>query len=133
MVRITSTFLLLTLLLSCGENIQHDTDLAARRAVEFADLAFVRQNLEKSHLLLADSARSYVPLDKFRETIVKSHPSGYPTRVAPCGPSRLKAKKRSMSWCGAKRAQATSQYSLTLTGTAASDYRVTLFHGGRSS
>jgi len=60
MARITSTLLLL-MLFGCGENIQHDTELAARRAIEFAELAFVRQNLEKSHLLLADSARSYVP------------------------------------------------------------------------
>jgi hypothetical protein len=67
MVRITSTLLLLTLLFGCGENIRHDTDLAAKRALESAEMDFVRQNLEKSRLLLADNARSYVPLDKFKE------------------------------------------------------------------
>jgi hypothetical protein len=132
MARITSTLLLL-MLFGCGENIQHDTDLAARRAVEFAELAFVRQNLEKSHLLLADSARSYVPLDKFRETIVKSHPSGYPTRVTAVRAEPVKGEKAVYVLVRGEASSGNFQYSLTLTGTAASDYRVTIFHGGRSS
>ena len=74
MVRITSTLLLLTLLFGCGENIQHDTDLAARRAVEFAETAFVRRILRK-HLLLADNTEVTCPWDKFKEKVVKSHPS----------------------------------------------------------
>ncbi len=132
MARITSTLLLL-MLFGCGENIQHDTELAARRAVEFAELAFVRQNLEKSHLLLADSARSYVPLDKFRETIVKSHPSGYPTRVTAVRSEPVKGEKAVYVLVRGEASSGNFQYSLTLTGTAASDYRVTIFHGGRSS
>ena len=52
-VRISSTLLSLTLLLGCGENIQHDTELAARRAVEFPEIVFVRRNMEKGYLLLA--------------------------------------------------------------------------------
>lgn len=133
MARITSTLLLLTLLFGCGENIQHDTDLAARRAVEFAEMAFVRQNLENSYLLLADSARSYVPLDKFRETIVKLHPSGYPSKVAAVRSEPVKGEKAVYVLVRGEARTGLFQYSLTLAGTAATDYRVTIFHGGRSS
>ena len=133
MVRITSTLLLLILLFGCGENIQHDTDLAARRAVEFAELAFVRQNHEKSHLLLADNARSYVPLDKFRETIVKSHPSGYPTKVSALRAAPVKGEKVVYVLVRGEASSSLFEYSLTLAGTAATDYRVTIFNGGRSS
>ena len=56
-------------LAGCSENYTHDENSAAMRAVEFAEVAFIQHDFDKGYLLLADKARAYVPLEKFREKV----------------------------------------------------------------
>ena len=68
--------------MSCTNSIKHDEVLAGKRAVEFAEVAFVRQDVQRAYALLSDRTKGYVPLEKFRETVLRLHPSGHPTSVA---------------------------------------------------
>src|SRR5437867_6765179 len=80
MRRIGAAIFFLTGMFGCAEKIEHDLELAAKRGVEFAEVAFVRRNLDKGYALLATKARSYVPIEKFNETVSEMHRSGYPIR-----------------------------------------------------
>jgi hypothetical protein len=129
MIRITSTLLLLTLLLGCGENIQHDTDLAARRAVEFADTVFVRQNMEKGYMLLAAETRSYVPFNKFEETATQVDIIHTPSKIAVVGAAPVTPSETLVNVvlaCDGTDGR-TYKVTVTLKGTKTSDYQVTKF------
>ena len=130
----TLTLLCLLLLPSaCAEEVSHDEKLATARAVEFAETTFVRRNLERGYDLQADKVRSYVPLDKFMDKVKLVHRDGFPSKVTAAGAVPVKGEKlihvRLRGEGGGER----YQYGVTLTGTAATDYRVTNFSGGRTS
>jgi hypothetical protein len=71
-----------TLFYACSDSFKHDHKLAAKRAEEFARVAFVSQDFEKGYAMLSDSGKRYVPLEKFKEAVVKSHARSYPTKIA---------------------------------------------------
>jgi hypothetical protein len=133
MVKMLAALLLLSAIFGCAEKFDHDTELAAKRALEFADATFVRRNLEKGYALLADKARSYVPPDIFADKVTKMHPSGYPGKVTAAGAVPVKGEKIVQVRVRGESSGARYEYAVTLTGTAATDYRVTLFSGGRTS
>src|SRR5262245_48418388 len=91
--RLLGIFLLL-MVTACADNYTHDETLAAQKAVEFAEVAFVRHDFDQSYSLLADKARAYVPLDKYKETVLAMHPNGYPLKVVAMGASPVKGEKR---------------------------------------
>ena len=127
-------FCLLAALIGCAEEVRHDEKLAMTRAVEFAETTFVRRNLDKGYELLADKARAYVPLEIFIDKVTKMHPSGYPSKVTSVGSVLpVKGEKiihvRLRGEGGGER----FEYAVTVAGTAATDYRVTNFNGGRAS
>jgi hypothetical protein len=129
------TLALLCLLLlssACAEEISHDEKLATARAVEFAETTFVRRNMDKGYVLLADKARSYVPPNIFADKVTKMHPSGYPDKVAGAGAVPVKGEKIVQVRVRGEGSGERYEYAVTLTGTAATDYRVTTFGGGRS-
>lgn len=128
-----AAWLILATALGCAEKIEHDTDLAAKRAVEFAEATFVRRNLEQGYALMADKARSYVPLDKFTEKVAKMHPSGHPNKITAVSAVPITGEKLvAVSLRGAGDG-GQFEYTFSVAGTAATDYRVTMFNGGRSS
>ena len=55
-------------LASCAGSVKHDETLAARRAIEFAQFAFIDKNFEKAYELLSDGGKRHLSLDKFKET-----------------------------------------------------------------
>jgi len=66
----------------CSGKVEHDLDLAVKRAVEFADTTFVRHDIEKGYSLLTDNARSYVPFNKFEETVSMFRCNDYRGKVS---------------------------------------------------
>jgi len=124
---------LLAALAGCAEEISHDEKLAMARAVEFAEMTFVRRNLDKGYALLADNARSYVPPDIFADKVTKMHPSGYPGKVTGAGAVPVKGEKIVQVRVRGEGNGERFEYAVSVTGTAATDYRVTLFSGGRTS
>jgi hypothetical protein len=117
----------------CAESIEHDSKLASKRAVEFAEATFVRRNLDKGYALLADKARSYVPTEKFNEKVTKMHPNGYPSRVTAVNAVAVPGERIVNVSLRGEGSAGAFDYAVTLVGTAATDYQVTTFAGGRAA
>ena len=124
--------LFLGLIASCAESFDHDKALATKRAIEFAEATFVRGNLDQGYAMLADKARSYVPLNIFTDKVAKMHPSGRPSKIASLSAEPVKGEKIVLV---SLRGEGDGQfiYNIAVIGTSATDYRVTTFGGGRSS
>jgi hypothetical protein len=124
---------LFTGIFGCAESIEHDSKLASKRAVEFAEATFVRRNLDKGYALLADKARSYVPMEKFNEKVAKMHPNGHPGKVTAVNAVAVPGERIVNVSLRGEGSAGAFDYAVTLVGTAATDYRVSTFAGGRSS
>jgi len=117
---------------ACADSFEHDHKLAAKRAEEFVQVVFVRQDFEKGYALLSDSGKRYVPLEKFKETIVKSHPRSYPIKIAATDYEPMSGEKAIYIYLTGDNGGEHFYYTLTLDGTAATDYKVTRFSRGSS-
>jgi len=116
---------LVATLLACAETIQHDENLAAKRALEFARVIFREKNLDKGYALLSDNAKRHIPLDKFKQTITAMHPRGYPDRVTAVEYEPMAGEKAIYIFLSGRDADDISfNYRVTMEGTAATDYRV---------
>ncbi len=129
MIKIFAIMGLLTVITGCAEQFDHDADLAGRRAVEFAEAVFVHRNMDQGYALLADKARSYVPMDKFVEKVNQIHRSGYPDQVKVLGAVPVQGEKLVNVKLWGQGRDGTFEYAIALTGTAATDYRVASFNG----
>lgn len=107
-------------------SIRHDEELAKKRALEFAEVAIVRPNVERAYAQLSDGAKRYVPLEKFRETLSRLHSDGHPVRVSVTGYKPMFNEKAIYIFLTGEGSGKQFQYILTLEGTADSDYRVSI-------
>jgi hypothetical protein len=131
MLKLAAMLLFLVMTGGCAENVDHDTALATKRAIEFAEAAFVRGNLDQGYAMLADKARAYVPLNIFADKVKQMHPSGRPSKIASLSAAPIKGEKIvNVTLRGEGDGQ--FMYGIALIGTAAADYRVSTFSGGRS-
>jgi len=131
MLKFAALLLLLAMTGGCAEHFDHDTALATKRAVEFAEATFVRGNLDQGYAMLADKARAYVPLNIFADKVKQMHPSGRPTKIAGLSTTPVKGEKLvNVTLRGEGDGQ--FMYSIVVIGTSAADYRVSTFSGGRS-
>jgi hypothetical protein len=112
----------------CSEPIKHNEELARKRAVEFAEVALVKRDFDKGYAQLSSGAKSHVPLEKFRETISRLHPDGYPTRVTATGFKPMFNEKAIYVYLSGENSGKQFQYTVTMEGTAASDYRVSIIN-----
>jgi hypothetical protein len=133
MLKIFAALFILATSFGCAEKIEHDVDLARKRAVEFAETVFVRRNLDKGYALLADKVRSYVPMEKFNEKLTKMHPNGHPSNVTAVRAEPVLGEKIIHVSLHGEGGGGQFEYGITVVGTATTDYRVTTFHGGRTS
>lgn len=119
--------LALVVRLSGGEeSITHDEVLAARRAVEFAEAAFVRQDIENSYRMLANAAKRYVSAEDLRSTVSKLHPKGYPTRIEAIEYQPIPTERELIYvfLVGERLGAKSYYYRLTMEGRSESDYKV---------
>jgi hypothetical protein len=119
--------------LACTKSIDHDPELAAKRAVEFARAAFIRQDPGAAYALLSDSAKRYVPLEKFKETISRLHPNGRPSKIEATEYEPMPGEKAMYIYLVGQDSGEQFEYTVTLEGTAATDYRVSKFTRGARS
>jgi hypothetical protein len=118
---------------ACGKPIEHDPALAGKRAVEFARVAFVRQDDAQAYALLSDSTKRYVPLEKFKETVSRLHPNGRPSKIVAIEYEPMPGEKAMYIYLVGQDSGTQFEYTVTLEGTAATDYRVSKFTRGVSS
>lgn len=115
-------------LAGCSEPIRHNDSLARRRALEFAEVALVRRDFDRGYALLSKGAKSHVPPEKFRETLVRLHEDGYPTKITATGLKPMFNEKAIYVYLSGETSGKFFQYTLTLEGTAASDYKVSILN-----
>ena len=132
MRKVSVLLLFLVMTGGCAENFDHDTALATKRAIEFAEATFVRGNLDQGYAMLADKARAYVPLNIFADKVKQMHPSGRPNKIASLSAAPVKGEKIvHVTLRGEGDGQ--FMYGIVVIGTSSADYRVSTFSGGRSS
>jgi hypothetical protein len=111
--------------MGCGGSIRHDENLAGKRAVEFAESAFVKHDLKKGYALLSDNTKRHVPLEKFEELVARLHPrGGFPTSVAATEYEPMSGEKAIYIYLRGENPSEQFDYLLTMEGTASTDYRV---------
>ena len=110
--------------IGCPKPIQHDENMAAKRAVEFARVVLIDKNLERGYELLSDSGKRHVPLDKFKQTILSMNARGYPSRVTATDYEPMPGEHAIYIFLRGQNGDEQFNYRITLEGTAATDYKV---------
>ena len=110
--------------MGCAESINHDEVLAGRRAVEFAQVAFVKRDIENGYALLSDSTKRYVSLEKFKEVLSRLHPKAFPTSVTASEYEPMPGEKAIYIFLIGENSGEHFYYRLTMEGTATTGYRV---------
>jgi hypothetical protein len=114
----------------CVESVTHDAVVAARKAEEFAQIAFVKQNIENGYALLADGTKRYVSLAQFKEVLSKLHPRGLPKTVVASEYEPMAGEKAIYIFLTGENSGEHFYYRLTMAGSAATDYKVLRFDRG---
>lgn len=112
------------LVMSCAETIKHDENRAAERAIEFARVALIDKNFEKAYELLAAGGKRHISLEKFKETITRLHPRGFPTKVTAMEFQPMPGEKAIWIYLVGQNPEEQFYYRLTMDGTASGDYKV---------
>lgn len=76
-------FLLLIVITACSclSVIKHNEDMAAAKAIEFAQAAIIEKNYEKSLLSVLPERRQRSSAELIRNLITQLHPSSYPSKI----------------------------------------------------
>jgi hypothetical protein len=117
-------------LASCAGSVKHDETLAARRAIEFAQLVLINKNFAKGYELLSESGRRHLSLEKFKETLTRMHPRSFPTKVTATEFQPMPGEKAIWIYLAGRNAEEQFQYRLTMEATDNGDYRVLTFDTG---
>jgi hypothetical protein len=104
--------------------------MAAKRAEEFAQTVFVRQDFEKGYAMLSDSGKRYVSPEKFKETVLRSHPKNFPNKLTATDYEPMSGEKAIYIYLSGENGGEQFNYTLTLDGPAGGDYQVTRFSRG---
>jgi hypothetical protein len=122
---------LLTLVLaSCAGSVKHDETLAARRAIEFAQLVFINKNFAKGYELLSEGGRRHLSLEKFKETLTRMHPRSFPTKVTATEFQPMPGEKAIWIYLAGQNAEEQFQYRFTMEVTDNGDYKLLAFDTG---
>lgn len=114
--------------MGCKGSIEHDETSAAKSAVEFSRVAFVRHDFESSYALLSDSGRRYVPLETFKQAVSKLHPKAFPLSVTASECEPMRGEKAIHIYLTGENNGERFYYRLTMEGDAATGYKVARFY-----
>jgi hypothetical protein len=114
----------------CAETIKHDENLAATRAIEFAQIVLVNKNFDKGYELLADGGKRHISLEKFKETLTRLHPRGFPTKVAAKEYQPMPGENAMWIYLAGQNSEDQFQYRLIMEATSTGDYKVLTIDSG---
>ena len=114
-------------LLGCIGSIEHDPARAAKKAEEFVDVAFVRNDGERGYALLAPATKRYVSLEQFKRVVARMHPQAAPKSVRVLDSEPMKGEKAIYVYLSGENSGERFHYRITLEGTAKTDYGVLKF------
>ena len=115
---------------SCAESTQHDENLAAKRAIEFAQATLVNKNFDKGYELLGAAGKRHISLDKFKETVNRLHPRGFPAKVTAKEYQPMPGEKAMWVYLTGQVGEEPYQYRFTMESTDNGDYKVLTFDNG---
>jgi hypothetical protein len=87
-------------------------------------VALIDKNFEKAYELLAAGGKRHISLEKFKETITRLHPRGFPTKVTAMEFQPMPGEKAIWIYLVGQNPEEQFYYRLTMDGTASGDYKV---------
>ena len=115
---------------SCAESKRHDENLAAVRAIEFAQITLIDKNLDKGYERLAPGGKRHISLDKFKETMTRLHPRGFPLKITANEYQPMPGESALWIYLSGQNGDEQFQYRLTMEATGTGDYRVLTLDSG---
>ena len=116
--------------MGCAESVKHDENLAAKRAIEFARVVLIEKNFDQGYELLAAGGKRHISLEKFKETITRLHPRGFPTKVTAMEFQPMPGEKAIWIYLVGQNAQEQFYYRVTMDGTGSEDYKILTIDSG---
>ena len=120
--------LTVVLLAGCAESTKQDENLAGQRAIEFAQIVLVNKNFDQGYQLLSDGGKRHISLAKFKETMTRLHPRGFPTSVTAKEYQPMPGENALWIYLTGENPEA--HYRLTMEATASGDYKVLTLDSG---
>ncbi len=114
----------IVMIASCAESVKHDEVLAAKRALEFGQLAFIEKSFDKSYDLLSDGGKRHVPRDKFKQSLTAMHARNFPTKLAAIEYEPMADEKAIYIFIRGQNSEDQFNYRLTMEGSATIGYKV---------
>jgi len=122
--------LLFVLVASCAESTRHDENLAAVRAIEFVQITLIDKNLDKGYQLLAAGGKRHISLDKFKETMIRLHPRGFPVKITAKEYQPMPGEKALWIYLNGENGDEQFHYRLTMEANDNGDYKVLTLDNG---
>ena len=112
----------------CAESIKQDENLAAQRAIEFARIVLVNKDFDQGYELLADGGKRHISSAKFKETMIRLHPRGFPTTVTAKEYQVMPGENALWIYLNGQNPE--MHYRLTMEATPSGDYKVLTIDSG---
>lgn len=127
MGRYVFSLIIVFLLNGCSDTVDHDPNQAARKAEEFAALAYVQQDFAGAYALLTESTRRHVSPAQFQQTLIKNQAGAKPAKVVAQEYEPMSGEKAIYIYLAGDHGGVPTSYRITLEGSAASGYKVLRF------
>ena len=115
---------------SCAESKPQDENLAARRAIEFVQITLIDKNLDLGYERLAPGGKRHISRDKFKETMTRLHPRGFPLKITATEYQPMPGENALWIYLTGQNGDEHFQYRLTMQATDSGDYRVLTLDNG---
>lgn len=127
---LTMSLVAVVWLTGCAESTKQDENLAAQRAIEFAQIVLVNKNFEQGYQLLSDGGKRHISLAKFKETMTRLHPRGFPTTVTAKEYQPMPGENALWIYLSGQNPEDQFNYRLTMEATPSGDYKVLTLDSG---
>lgn len=127
---LTPSLLAVVWLTGCAESTKQDENLAAQRAIEFAQIVLVNKNFDQGYQLLSDGGKRHISLAKFKETMTRLHPRGFPTGVTAKEYQPMPGENALWIYLSGQNPEDQFHYRVTMEATASGDYKVLTVDSG---
>ena len=125
---LTGCLLTVVWLTGCAESTKQNENLAAQRAIEFAGIVLINKDFDQGYELLSDGGKRHISLAKFKETMIRLHPRGFPSTVTAKEYQPMPGENA--LWIYLKGQNPEMDYRLTMEATASGDYKVLTIDSG---
>ncbi|HEX5605273.1 MAG TPA: hypothetical protein VFY96_02100 [Candidatus Binatia bacterium] len=123
-------FIFLLLIDGCAQSMKHDETAAARRAIEFAQAAFVDRKFDQAYELLSTGGKRHLSLEKFKETVTRMHSRGFPTKVIAKEFQPMPGENAIWIYLAGQNSEDQFGYRLTMESDGHGDYKILTFDSG---